>query len=245
MLQPCFPGLISSEDGVDCKLCPAGFSCDTATGALYLCPAGQYSPEGVLQCLSCPADYVCTAGFPHKVWIHSVAKMLLNFSLIPVITWSSQCEPGKEPNTGNTECRECPPGFYSTPCTVWCLQCPPGNNKPMFFLHLMLTNMWATRSKHFPGSFCPDSGMFQPLPCPPGSSSALGQTHCQTCNDTSVLCGGAMAPRWSHSVHRSVQPSTCRPGTYKPAKEDLSCITCPRGFFSPISIDVFFASAES
>ena len=72
ILQPCFPGLISSEDRVDCRLCPAGFSCDLATGVLYLCPAGQYSPEGVLQCQKCPVDSVCKSGFPYKVIINKM-----------------------------------------------------------------------------------------------------------------------------------------------------------------------------
>ncbi|MEQ2279189.1 hypothetical protein AMECASPLE_006848 [Ameca splendens] len=178
--KPCFPGLISSEDRVDCRLCPAGFSCDAANGTLYLCPAGQHSPEGVLQCLTCPFDSVCTFGLPYK------------------------CEPGKEPNVDHTECTDCFPGFYSTVCTAHCLQCPAG-------------------------SYCPDSGMAQPLPCPPGWSSIPGQTSCLSCNDTPLLCGGAVAPHWNQSVHRSGQPNSCRPGTYKPAKED--CIVCPKGHY--------------
>lgn len=67
VLQPCFPGLISSEDRVDCRLCPAGFSCDPDDGTLFFCPPGQHSPEGVPQCLTCPVDSVCNSGFPHKV----------------------------------------------------------------------------------------------------------------------------------------------------------------------------------
>lgn len=69
MSQPCFPGLISSEDRVDCRLCPPGFSCDPATGTPSLCPPGQHSPEGVLKCLTCPVDSICTSGFPIKVTI--------------------------------------------------------------------------------------------------------------------------------------------------------------------------------
>ena len=67
MLQSCLPGLVSSEDRVDCRLCPAGFSCDQVDGTLSLCPPGQHSPEGVLQCLTCPVDSICTFGFRLKV----------------------------------------------------------------------------------------------------------------------------------------------------------------------------------
>lgn len=67
MSQPCFPGLISSEDRGGCRLCPAGFSCDPADGTFSLCPPGQHSPEGALRCLPCPVDSVCTSGFPIRV----------------------------------------------------------------------------------------------------------------------------------------------------------------------------------
>ncbi|CAB1443711.1 unnamed protein product [Pleuronectes platessa] len=175
-------GLISSEDKVDCRLCPAGFSCDPANGTLFLCPPGQHSPEGGLQCLACPVDSVCTSGFPHK------------------------CGPGKEPSVDHTVCNDCAPGFYSTVCTVQCLQCPAGG-------------------------YCPDNGTSQPLPCPPGWSSTPGQTHCRSCNDTSLLCGGAVPPRWNQPLHRSSQPITCRPGTYKDTREELACVICPIGHY--------------
>nr|XP_029136870.1 scavenger receptor class F member 1-like [Labrus bergylta] len=91
-------------------------------------------------------------------------------------------------------------------CTIQCLQCPEG-------------------------SYCPDSGMSQPLPCPPGWSSTPAQTHCLSCNDTSSLCGEAVAPRWSQPVHRSSQTITCRPGTYKDTKEESVCVVCPVGYY--------------
>ena len=88
------------------------------------------------------------------------------------------------------------------------------------------------------GGYCPDNGMSQPLPCPPGWSSAPGQTHCRSCNDTSLLCGGAVAPRWNQPLHRSSQPITCRPGTYKDTREELACVICPIGlcFISACSL---------
>ncbi|XP_035857407.1 zonadhesin-like [Sander lucioperca] len=73
--------------------------------------------------------------------------------------------------------------------------------------------------------------MSQPLPCPPTWSSTPGQTYCRSCNDTSLLCGGAVAPRWSQHVHRSGQTITCRPGTYKDTREELECVVCPIGHY--------------
>lgn len=80
------------------------------------------------------------------------------------------------------------------------------------------------------GSYCPDNGTSQPLPCPPGWFSTPGQTYCSSCNDTSSLCGGAVAPRWSQSAHRSSQANTCRAGTYKDMREELVCVICPAGW---------------
>ncbi|XP_036928145.1 uncharacterized protein LOC119004899 isoform X4 [Acanthopagrus latus] len=73
--------------------------------------------------------------------------------------------------------------------------------------------------------------MSQPLPCPPGRSSTPGQTSCPSCNDTSLLCEGAVAPRWSQPVHRSSQTITCRPGTYRDTREELACVVCPVGHY--------------
>lgn len=90
------------------------------------------------------------------------------------------------------------------------------------------------------GSYCPDSGMFQPLPCPPSWSSTPGQTQCHSCNETSLLCGGAaVAPRWSQPAHRASQTISCRPGTYKDTREELVCVVCPIGQCSSLHTDIY------
>lgn len=93
---------------------------------------------------------------------------------------------------------------------------------------------------HTIGSYCPDSGMSQPLPCPPGRSSTLGQTSCPSCNDTS-LCEGAVAPRWSQPIHRSSQTITCRPGTYRDSREELACVVCPVGSYLSLHSAIYIA----
>lgn len=92
-LQPCFPGLISSEDRVDCRLCPAGFSCDPANGTLSICPPGQHSPEGILKCLTCPVDSVCTSGFPVKVEQQrmQLQNVLYENCLVCQCKWLGKC----------------------------------------------------------------------------------------------------------------------------------------------------------
>lgn len=67
LLKPCASGLVSTDDRVGCKLCPAGFSYDSASGNLTACHSGQYSPEGLTRCLPCPFGFVCIDGFQMKV----------------------------------------------------------------------------------------------------------------------------------------------------------------------------------
>ena len=142
-----------------------------------------------------------------------------------------QCGPGKEPSADHTVCNDCAPGFYSTVCTVQCLQCPAGNSvlKDQWICLFTIIKPLNMGPLSVIGGYCPDNGMSQPLPCPPGWSTAPGQTHCRSCNDTSLLCGGAVAPRWNQPLHRSSQPITCRPGTYKDTSEELACVICPIG----------------
>ncbi|XP_061734344.1 neurogenic locus notch homolog protein 3-like [Nerophis ophidion] len=118
--------------------------------------------------------------------------------------YAHKCGPGKEPNFDHTECNDCPPGFYSNVCTIRCLQCPAGN-------------------------YCPEGGMAQPLTCPPGSSSSLGQTSCHQCNNSASQCGAAL-PK-SPQEQRSSQPIACGPGTYKHSKDDSVCFVCPIGHY--------------
>lgn len=93
------------------------------------------------------------------------------------------------------------------------------------------------------GSYCPDSGMAQPLPCPPGGSSTAGQTSCHSCNDS--LCGGTVAPRWSQPAHRSSQTFACRPGTYRDTtREVLACVVCPVGWYLSLHTCLFFYSCS-
>lgn len=78
------------------------------------------------------------------------------------------------------------------------------------------------------GSYCPNSGMAQPRLCPPGRSSAAGQTSCRPCNDS--LCGGTAAPRLSLPAHRTSQTAACRPGTYRDDARE-ACVVCPVGWY--------------
>ena len=52
-----------------------------------------------------------------------------------------------------------------------------------------------------------------------------------------------MTSRSSMSLHRSGQPITCRPGTYRHSKEESACIVCPRGLYSLVHFSNSFFSS--
>ena len=81
------------------------------------------------------------------------------------------------------------------------------------------------------GTYCPENGTSQPLPCPLGQSSSPGQALCHRCNDSSPRCGGAVAapPPWTNTARRSGQALVCRPGTYKDPRGGPACLVCPLG----------------
>ncbi|XP_055369802.1 uncharacterized protein si:ch211-286b4.4 [Betta splendens] len=208
--KPCLPGLISTEDRVDCRLCPAGFSCDAANGTLSLCPPGEHSPEGLLQCLTCPIDSICTSGFPHK------------------------CGPGNEPSANHTVCNACPPGFYSTMCTIQCLQCPAGSYCPETAMShpLPCPTGWSstagqTHCQRCDAPACGAVGPRQPvhrsgqhITCRPGTYKDKSEETCIVCPVGYYCVGGEVTP--------------CPEGTYGP-KEGLQrlrdCTVCPAGFY--------------
>ncbi|KAM8904697.1 uncharacterized protein AB9W97_008232 isoform 6-T6 [Spinachia spinachia] len=213
--KPCFPGLISSEDRVDCRLCPAGFSCDLAHWTLSLCLPGQYSPEGVLKCLTCPVDSVCTSGYP------------------------TMCGPGKEPNLDHTMCTDCPPGFYSTVCTIKCLQCPAGSYCPDNGMSRPVScppSRSSTPGQTYcncndasllcvgaepPRSHQPARRSSQTTSCRPGTYvEEREESSCVVCPTGHYCIGGVVVP--------------CPAGTYGPKvglQRLRECTVCPAGFF--------------
>ncbi|KAI4904543.1 hypothetical protein NFI96_029611 [Prochilodus magdalenae] len=211
----CPPGLFSTEDGVDCRLCPTGFSCD---GDLTACQSGQYSPEGHLQCLPCPFGYVCLNGFQIK------------------------CEPGEEPNLNRTKCTECDKGSYSTLYSGQCELCPAGSYCPNRRMSRPLpcpigqyTDMAGQSScRSCNGSItCKDAAVQvrsrtdqlgqrnrMPQSCPPGMYRDGEGPGCDVC-PLGHYCVGGIAIQ-------------CPAGTYGP-KEGLQrerdCAVCPAGFY--------------
>lgn len=77
------------------------------------------------------------------------------------------------------------------------------------------------------GSYCPHSGMSQPLPCPMGQCTDVpGQSSCKICN-SSVACPSEARTELQPS-QRNRMPVSCPPGTHTDG-EGPGCDVCPLG----------------
>lgn len=56
---PCEPGYYSYGGLIECKFCPEGFFCPSATSGPILCPLGTYSGPFATNCTNCEAGYFC------------------------------------------------------------------------------------------------------------------------------------------------------------------------------------------
>ena len=104
--EACPIGSYAPVNSSECHLCPAGYSCSSASvGSNLVCRDGSYSLENWAACVSCPPGFSCPS-----------------ISNIPVI-----CPPGTYSSGGSTLCYVCPSGTYaSTEGTDACTPCPPG-----------------------------------------------------------------------------------------------------------------------
>ncbi|XP_032305021.1 zonadhesin-like isoform X2 [Coturnix japonica] len=232
---PCSPGHFNSERGkwqpADCQLCPAGYFCSGS---------GAHTPE------LCPAGYFCLPG--------------TNFSTehpCPVGTFGPRAGA-----TSDSDCDPCPAGMY---CSA------PGLSQPSGFCysgyHCAKGAISPTPFKHrvefagpvLPGNdicpaghYCPN-GTENPMPCPPGSFSAVrglqAEEQCQPCpagrycsraglfdlaqtslcNAGYVCLEGSSAPCPFDGVYGYRCPS----GFYCPAGTGLE-LPCEPGTFSPM-----------
>ncbi|TSQ58043.1 Sodium channel subunit beta-3 [Bagarius yarrelli] len=209
-------GLISTEDGVDCRLCPAGYSCDKSTGVLRACQNGQYSPEGHTQCLPCSFGFICKDGFQKK------------------------CGPGEEPDPNQTECTKCPKGYYSTLCSAQCEPCPAGSYCPLSKMSQPLLCPMGQYTDEAGQSSCKicNSSVARtelqlsqrnrmPISCPPGTHRDGEGPICDICpsGGVAIQCpAGTYGPK--EGLQREKDCTICPAGV-------KDCLKCPAGYYCP------------
>ncbi|CAM9824345.1 unnamed protein product [Bubo scandiacus] len=215
---PCSPGSFNSDSGkwqsTDCQLCPAGYFCSGS---------GAHTPE------VCPAGYFCLPG--------------TNFST------EHPCPKGTfGPRTGaisQSDCEPCPAGMYCSAPGLsqpsgFCYpgyHCAKGAISPAPFKHRVESS-----SLDLPGNdicpvghFCP-RGTGYPMPCPPGSFSAIvgleAEEQCRPCPAGRYCSRAGLADL--------AQTSLCNPGYVCLEGNSAPCPSdgthgyrCPSGFYCP------------
>ncbi|KAJ6656075.1 hypothetical protein lerEdw1_004481 [Lerista edwardsae] len=262
---PCPPGSYwdnSTLDGGDvCKLCPAGFYCDSvATTQPKVCPLGSYCvggsskpepcPEGtygkrkglgdLLDCSLCRAGFYCAAqGQTAPSGRCEAGFYCRSGAVTPRSTdgvTGDICPPGAYCPLGSSVPILCPPGTYSNVSGLknlnQCLDCPPGALIPT--------------SRVAPGE-APVSHARQACTaanlawlCPKDSAN---QAFIVSKAPTVLLQGktrsarpvdkitGDLCPEGHFCPAGSAAPSPCRDGEYSAIAGQEECFPCPAGLY--------------
>lgn len=94
----------NAERQASCSMCEGGRSCANRNGS-EICPAGTYSPPGVLECLPCSTGNYSKSG--------STACLI--------------CPSGKSCSDPSKDPEDCPKGYYSHVGDGTCTICPVGS----------------------------------------------------------------------------------------------------------------------
>ncbi|XP_074972517.1 uncharacterized protein LOC142067604 [Phalacrocorax aristotelis] len=215
---PCSPGSFSSDSGkwksTDCQLCPAGYFC-TGSGAhtAELCPAGYFCPLGT----NFSTEHPCPKG---------------TFGPRTGATSESDCEP-------------CPAGMYCSAQGLsqpsgFCYSgyhCAKGAISPAPFKHRVESSSLGLPGNDIcpAGHFCP-SGTGYPVPCPPGSFSAIvgleAEGQCQPCPAGRYCSGAGLSDLAQTSLCNAGY--VCLEGNSAPCPSDgIHGYRCPSGFYCP------------
>jgi hypothetical protein len=195
--DPCPSGFYCSKGTMYPVMCPSGRYCAEAIADPAVCPLGFDCPASTSAPADCPDGYLCPAG-----------------NYIPVA-----CAPGwhidYNTSTGLPVCRACGAGFYQLPSSNHtyheCQLCPAGK-LCSDSSYLDADNGEVQLTSTCPaGYYCP-TGTVIPLPCPPGTFSAIaggtsvescelcaadsyqtleGQTRCELCGASSFSLPGS------------------------------------------------------
>ena len=155
----CAPGLFgrsgapaNEQSGPACSgLCPAGYSCGSATVAPLICASGHYCPAGSAIVTPCAAgSYHSSTGRQSQADCNS-------------------CPPGSSCRSGATLAQECSPGSFSaTPGAAQCPLCPGGS-------YQTASNATACAACE-PGQWCAP-GSVQGAPCEGGRYANASGLH--------------------------------------------------------------------
>ncbi|EDV28435.1 uncharacterized protein TRIADDRAFT_51343 [Trichoplax adhaerens] len=254
----CLPGRACTQSGLSApdKNCSAGFYCpgnqSTATPFDYVCPKGNYCPEGAYgpirckageyqdttgsaTCKSCPKGYFCNSSSEITVLTDALlcpagyycpeGTTRENEYPCPIGTFSD-----KSGVINSSSCNPCTPGYY---CAELARTLPNGLCDAGYFCKQnakSATPIQGSDANVCPvGKYCP-TGSAEPINCPLGTFNALtgltSDSECSLCTNGSYC-----------SVPGLTGPNgQCSPGYYCDAGSNSSTANiCPKGYYCPLA----------
>ena len=246
----CFPGTYQDQLGQEqCKICPAGFYCDSfenctanvtdlqrGTITPLQCPSGYYCPEGT----EYGEQFACPAGtFNNITGLHDVSQCMNCTAgdycdVAGLTTPSGPCDPGyvcyqsaisPTPTDGTTG-DVCPLGGFCPQGSSTSILCPAGTYNSQTGLHNVSQCVACA-----PGKYCDTIGLSLPAgDCSMGYYCTLGSTIANPSNETF----GDICPPGNYCPQRTHTPIQCPPGTFRNTTGGTSieeCSSCLPGYF--------------
>lgn len=242
--KTCLPGTYQNLAGQSsCYNCPEGYFCDSSTGTVNpeLCPAGYYCPNGTdipvacppgtfstsegvassSECSPCPGGKYCaTSGLQAPTGDCDAGYFCIQGARYATGTVDGSlgseggmCQAGNYCPQGSNIQKQCPPGTYS-PSTqntnsTQCLDCSPGY-------------------------YCEVAGLSEPEGKCDAGYYCTGGAASPTPDDGSSRCfedSGGPCPPGKYCPEGSFAPIPCSAGEYQDSPAQVTCKTCPAGFF--------------
>eukprot|EP00750_Incisomonas_marina_P016607 INCI19214.1.p1 GENE.INCI19214.1~~INCI19214.1.p1 ORF type:complete len:6126 (+),score=1170.25 INCI19214.1:309-18686(+) len=231
------------DEGIsNCKLCPQGYECATATDEPVACLAGEYSGDGFSDCLPCQAGHFCL-GATGVDW-------MVNNASCPAGLY---CAEGHA-TVPESPADDCWLGHYCPEGTEWPVECPVGtymNETGASACHTCDAGHYCIEGQIFVnestkcdrGYFCPagSSGPEQE-PCPggfwTGVAGTVSEAACEACTE-GFYCPPASfveldCPAGSYCPAESPEPLPCPAGKFGDS-ENLAasgdCTACTPGYY--------------
>lgn len=209
-------------------MCPVGrFQSNASATECERCPSGRYTddddntPEAREECRICPAGIDCC-------WTYDSNDCDSNNKNQAKEEYLTPCKIGTWGGAGENCKNYCPTGRYSTSTggvdESVCMECPAGWYCPGF-----KENTYGGKKPCPTGYYCPIDS-FEPLSCPPGTSTE-GRKEVQTVSGCKPCPAGTFRGGETGSGQSPILAcDRCQAGTYAPLPGSKECLTCAKEF---------------
>jgi hypothetical protein len=253
---PCLAGTYTfnsnATKATDCDICPAGFACPRATGALqswlpcasghfcppgtpsqkeYACPAGKYAnvtnATSADDCMDCPLGWYCTGGQGYPTAMCQAGYTCVGAA---ATGYENPCPKGTWSATvgatSSAVCQPCPAGSICAAGSALPTQCPAATYAPN-------ENTTARHNADFSNCLACPAGMWcgigtiVPTACASGTYSTTGQSSCTKCMKGYYCNDTGISDSFMY-VERP-----CPAGYWCPTGTALAVLLCTQGYHCP------------